>query len=478
MRAATRWIVLTAVCELVCGGAAAWQERGSAVKRLYVEPFTTQNGSKELRDGMVAELRKLKGISLASEEQGADLVLGGGGEIWIKGYRSLNPRAGTSPANGTPVYAGYLSVELRGPKGGTLWSDLVTPEAAGEDAVRQIAKSVAKDVEAALARGLPSLPGAPPQPRVNLHGAGATFPYPVYNKWFANYRNANPAVEIAYEAVGSEAGVRRLVKREVDFAASDTPEAIHEIAPGDESSYLMFPSVIGAVVPIVNLPGFAGEIQFTPEALAGIYLGTIKKWDDLVLRKANPGVRLPDLDVVVVHRADGSGTSYAWSGFLSQTSAEWKSRIGTALSPKWPMGRGGIGNEGVAQTVKEFGGSIGYVEFIYALHDHLSYGKVRNRNGEFVAASLQSIEAAVARTAGGEGGLSILNAGASGAYPIASFTWLIVPIPMADAAKRDGMADFLRWMLGPGQLQAAALGYVALPKEVADHAQAQIAKLR
>jgi phosphate transport system substrate-binding protein len=472
-------MAVATVCSLICSEAAAWQDGGSAVKRLYVEPFTTRTGSKELRDGMAAELRKLKGISLANEEQGADLVLGGGGEIWVKGYRSLNPRAGTSPANGTPVYAGYLSVELRGPKGGTLWSDLVTPEAAGEDAVRQIAKRVAKDVEAALARGLPALPGAPPQAKVALHGAGATFPYPVYSKWFANYRNANPAVEFEYEAIGSEAGARRLVKGEVDFAASDTPAAIQEIAPGDEGKYLMFPSVIGAVVPIVNLPGFAGEIQFTPEALAGIYLGTIKKWDDPILRKANPGVRLPELDIVVVHRADGSGTSYAWSGFLSQTSAEWKAQIGTALSPKWPTGRGATGNEGVAQTVKEFGGSIGYVEFIYALHDHLSYGKVRNRNGEFVTASLESIEAAVARTgAGGEAGLSLLNAAGAGAYPIASFTWLIVPLPMADAAKRDGMADFLRWMLGPGQLQAAALGYVALPKDVADRARAEIAKLR
>jgi phosphate transport system substrate-binding protein len=275
-------------------------------------------------------------------------------------------------------------------------------------------------------------------------------------------------VQIAYDAVGSEAGIRRLVSGDLDFGASDSPEAIHEIAPRDESKYLLFPSVVGAVVPIVNLPGFPGDISFTPEALAGIYLGKIKKWNDPVLQRANRGLRLPDLDIVVVDRADGSGTSYAWTDYLSKTSPDWKAQVGSSLDPKWPTGRAANGNDGVAKLVKELGGSIGYVEFIYALQNHLSYGKVRNRQGEFVAASLESIAVAASRSVqmGDDFKVSIVDAPGAGAYPIASFTWLVVPAHIADETKRNAIAGFLRWMLGPGQRQAAALGYLALPKDV------------
>jgi phosphate transport system substrate-binding protein len=237
--------------------------------------------------------------------------------------------------------------------------------------------------------------------------------------------------------------------------------------------------VVGAVVPIFNLPGFARAIKFTPETLAGIYLGKIKEWNDPVLQRANRGMRLPDLDIVVVHRADGSGTSYAWTDYLSKSSPEWSAQVGSSLAPQWPVGRAAVGNDGVAQLVNEFAGSIGSVEFIYALRNHLSFGKVRNRNGEFVSASLEGLAVAARRSAatGDDFKASIVNAPGLGAYPIASFRWFLVPTHIADSTKRNAIADFLRWMLGPGQRQAAALGYLALPKDLVSKEQDAIAKI-
>ncbi len=308
---------------------------------------------------------------------------------------------------------------------------------------------------------------APAQSAVELKGAGATFPAPIYQKWFANFQLRTPGVALAYEAIGSEAGVRKLLSGEVDFGASDNPKILAEVAPDSRSKFLFFPSVVGAVVPIVNLPGFPSDLSFTPEALAGIYQGKIKKWNDPLLKKLNPRLSLPDLDIVVVHRSDGSGTSYAWTDFLSETDAEWKAQIGAASEPRWPCGRGASGNSGVAGLVKELGGSIGYVEFIYALQNHLSFGRVQNPQGHFVQADLESVERAVnAVTIDGTTDdlrLSLLNSQATGAYPIVSLTWFVVPAHVADDAKRQALKDFFVWMLGAGQRQAAALGYAALP---------------
>jgi phosphate transport system substrate-binding protein len=286
-------------------------------------------------------------------------------------------------------------------------------------------------------------------------------------------------VQITYEPIGSEAGVRKVLANSVDFGASDSPEAIRELAPGDEAGYLFFPSVVGAVVPIVNLPGSPSDIAFTPEALAGIYLGSIKKWNDPIIKRANRGLHLPDLDIVVVHRADGSGTSYAWTDYLSKTSPEWKAQVGSSLAPRWPTGRGANGNDGVAKLVKEVGGSIGYVEFIYALQNHLSYGRVRNRDGEFVAASLESIAAAASHSAkiSDDFKISIVNAPGAGVYPISSYTWIVVPARRAEDTKRNALIGFLNWMLGPGQREAAALGYLPLPKDVVIREAAAIARM-
>jgi phosphate transport system substrate-binding protein len=288
-----------------------------------------------------------------------------------------------------------------------------------------------------------------------------------------------PALQITYDPIGSEAGIRELLANNLDFGASDSPQAIHELAPGNEDQYLFFPSVVGAIVPVVNLPGISSDIAFTPEALAGIYLGKIKKWNDPILTRANRGLRLPDLDITIVHRADGSGTSFAWTDFLSTTSSEWKSKVGASLAPKSPIGREANGNDGVAKLVREQSGSIGYVEFIYALQNHLSYGRVRNRNGEFMSASLESIAAAASHSlkVSTDFKISIVNAPGGGVYPISSFTWIVLPSYIADDAKLSGLTGFLQCMLGPGQRQAAALGYLPLPNDVVSKEAAAIVRI-
>jgi phosphate ABC transporter phosphate-binding protein len=471
--------VLAVVCCFVAGPSFGWQQSANSVgRRVYVEAFATKGDAQRFRNDVATELRKLASVSLVSSELNADLILGGGGEIWVRGYRSFSPRSPEKlPSNGVPVYGGYLSVELRNKNGVTLWSDLVTPHEESEDVSKNLAKRIAKDLAQAIGHleSPPAVGGS--QPAIALHGAGATFPYPVYAKWFTNYRTEHPGVEIDYDAIGSDAGIRKLLAGEVDFGASDSPNAIGEIGPREEAKYLYFPSVVGAVVPIVNLPGVTEDIAFTPEALAGIFLGKIKKWNDPILAKANRGIRLPDLDIVVVHRSDGSGTSYAWADYLSRTNTEWKAAIGASLTPKWPVGRGASGNDGVAKLVKELGGSIGYVEYLYALQNHLSYGKVRNQNGDFVEASLESIEAAVshAMEISDELKVSLVDAPGPGSYPVASFTWLVIPNRIGDDARRNAMVAFLRWMIGPGQRQAAALGYLALPKDVVTREENAIA---
>lgn len=471
-------LCLVMLCAVL--GNARSGQTASTIKRIYVEPFATQTGSEKFREDVIADLRKQGSVSLAADESGAEAILGGGGEVWIKGYRSHNPQLGNVPANGTPVYTGFLSIELRDKNGETLWSYLATPPAASQDVTKDLSTKIAKKLVEFLQGGeLPSRTTVHTQPATILKGAGSTFSYPVYEKWITNYRLEVPSVQITYDSVGSEAGVRRLLEKSVDFGASDSPEAIHELAPGDDEQYLFFPSVIGAVVPVANLPGLSGDIAFTPEALVGIYLGKIKKWNDPILMKSNRGLHLPDLDIVVVHRADGSGTTYAWTDYLSKISAEWKAQVGASLHPKWPIGREAPGNDGVSKLVREQRGSIGYVEFIYALQNHLSYGRVLNRDGKFVAASLETIAATAGHLKSSEGfKISMVDAPGEGSYPICSLTWIVVPAhaPPEDA-KRKALVSFLEWMLGPGQRQAAALGYLPLPKDILSKEKAAIARL-
>jgi phosphate ABC transporter phosphate-binding protein len=480
MHLRSKWILAAAWC-LGAVPQFAWQATGPAPKRLYVEAFATKTDAGRLRDEVIAQVRKLDSFALVPDEAQADLILGGGGEIWVTGYRSFSPRSHMKmPSNGTPVYGGYLSVELRNKQGVTLWSYLATPGVASEDASKDIAKRIAKHLAEALSESDITVQAARPDPPIRLQGAGATFPDPVYQKWFTNFETEDHGAAITYDAIGSEAGVRRLLAGTVDFAGSDSPEAIHQLAPADEGNYLLFPSVVGAVVPIVNLPGIPESIAFTPEALAGIFLGKITKWNDPVLKRANRGLNLPDLPIMVVHRADGSGTSYAWTDYLSKISPEWKREVGSSLTPEWPIGRAATGNDGVAKMVKELGGSIGYVEFIYALQNHLGYGRIKNQNGEFVDAGLESIAAAVSHAPEIRDDFkgSVVDAPGEGSYPITSFTWIVVPKHISGVAQRGAITTFLRWMLGPGQRQAAALGYLALPQEIVAREEAAIARIR
>src|SRR3984885_6537291 len=450
------------------------------IKRLYVEPFATQAGSEKFREDVVSELRKLNSVSLAADESSADAILGGGGQVWIKGYRSHNPQLGKVPPNGTPIYTGFLSMELRDKFGQTLWSYLAAPPEASDDVSKDLLTVIAKKLAGALAQGeTPSGTTPLPQPTTILKGAGATFPFPVYEKWFTNYRRVNPPLQITYEPIGSEAGVRKLLANSVDFGASDSPEVVHVLAPEEEEKYLFFPSVVGAVVPVVNLSGLPSDIAFTPEALAGIYLGKIKKWNDPILTRANRGLHLPDLDTAVIHRADGSGTSYVWTDYLSKISPQWKAQVGTSLAPKWPVGQEANGNDGVAKLVKERAGSIGYVEFIYALQNHLTYGRVRNRDGKFVSASLESIAAAASRSmkVTQDSQAAIVDAPGADVYPISSYTWIVVPVHTANDATRNALTGFLHWILDAGPRKGAALGYLPLPQDVVIKEEAAIARI-
>ena len=304
---------------------------------------------------------------------------------------------------------------------------------------------------------------------VKLNAAGATFPTPIYTKWFDVYHTAHPNIEINYQSIGSGGGIRQLQAGTVDFGASDGPMSDDQLAQS-KFKILHFPTVLGAVVPTYNIAGITGDLNFTQKALAGIYLGSITKWNDPEIAKANPGVNLPSSDIVVVHRSDGSGTSYIFTDFLSKVSDDWKSKVGKAnTSVNWPVGLGGKGNEGVTGLVKQTPNSIGYIELIYAVQNKIPYGNVQNAAGKFVKADLASVTAAAAADAKSipdDFRVSITNAAGPKVYPISSFTWLLIPAQIQDAAKRDAMKDFLKWMLTDGQKYNEGLSYAQLPKEV------------
>jgi phosphate transport system substrate-binding protein len=304
---------------------------------------------------------------------------------------------------------------------------------------------------------------------VKLNAAGATFPYPIYSKWFDVYHTAHPDVEINYQSIGSGGGIRQLQAGTVDFGASDGPMSDDQLAQS-KFKVLHFPTVLGADVPSYNIAGVSGELNFTQRALAGIYLGTITKWNDPEIAKANPGVNLPNADIVVVHRSDGSGTTYIWTDFLAKVSDDWKNKVGkAATSVNWPVGLGGKGNEGVTGLVKQTPNAIGYIELIYAVQNNIPYGKVQNAAGKFVRADLASVTAAAAADAKSipdDFRVSITNAPGPNVYPISSFTWLLIPAQIQDAAKRDAIKAFLKWMLTDGQKFNEALSYAQLPKDV------------
>jgi len=315
---------------------------------------------------------------------------------------------------------------------------------------------------AALATGVAA------QQKVQINGAGATFPYPIYSKWFSEYNKLHPNVEINYQSIGSGGGIRQLSNQTVFFGATDGPMTPEQMlaAPG---KILHLPTVLGAVVPVYNIPGVSTQLKFTGGLLADIFLGKITKWNDPTIMKLNPGVNLPGTDITVVHRSDGSGTSYIFVDYLAKLSAEWKQKVGVATAVNWPVGVGGKGNEGVSGLVTQTPGSIGYVELIYALQNKVSYGAMQNMAGDFVTATVESVSAAAAeavKSMPADFRVSITNAPGKGVYPISSFTWLLLYENPKDKAQAKIMVDFVKWALTDGQKFAPDLGYAPLPEAV------------
>jgi phosphate transport system substrate-binding protein len=319
--------------------------------------------------------------------------------------------------------------------------------------------------------------------QTTLNGAGATFPYPMYSKWFSEYHKLHPDVQVNYQSIGSGGGIRQVTEGTVDFGASDMPMTDGQLAEAQgkvKTKVLNLPSVLGAVVPAYNIPGVSGEVKFTPDSLAGIFLGKITKWNDKAITSANPGVNFPDKDIIVVHRSDGSGTTFIWTDYLSKISGDWKNQVGSGTSVRWPIGLGGKGNEGVAGSIRQLQGSIGYVELIYAVQNNIPFGSVRNAGGAFLKASLEGVTAAAATAPKmpADFRVSITNAPGKDAYPISSFTWLLIPAQSKDAAKGKILADFLNWMVTDGQKMTAALSYAPLPESVVQKEKEAIKQVR
>ena len=316
---------------------------------------------------------------------------------------------------------------------------------------------------------------------VDLTGAGATFPYPIYSKWFSDYATST-GVKINYQSIGSGGGIRQLSEQTVDFGASDGPMSDEELAKAKGGPILHIPTVLGADVITYNVPGITAPLKLTSSAIADIFMGRIKKWNDTRLASLNPGVSLPNQDILVVHRSDGSGTTYIFTDYLTTAVPAWKTSVGKGKEVKWPVGLGAKGNEGVAGQVKQTPGSVGYVELAYAKQNGLPIAAVRNKAGQFVQASIEAVTAAAAETAKAlpantDYRISIVDAPGAGSYPISSFTWILVYQHQTDAVKGKKLVDFLKWALTDGEKSAVTLDYAPLPAEMATTVKAKLATI-
>lgn len=445
-----------------------------SIPKIFVDAFQGKLGAAQLRNKVIARLRARREVSVVDKESDADLVVRGSGEIWLKGYVAINPHPAASVRQ--PVYGGYLSLQVASRSGAVLWSYLVTPGRvhwSGVDA--DMADHSVRLMLAALKQRCDEATLSPVsvQGQIELSGAGSTFAAPLYQEWIDSFEGRRPEVRTTYQAVGSESGIRLLEQGKLDFAASDVPVSDAQMAamPVKFNQYAM---VLGGVVPAYNLAGIGRDLRFTPEILAEIYLGKIKRWNDPKLRSVNGGASLPDEPIIVLHRSDGSGTSFAWTEFLSKASSQWHNEVGSGMRVAWPTGEGVEGNEGVASKVSETPGAIGYVELTFAIRHELSFGLVRNAAGRFVQANLASLNAAAtAASVTGDMRVSLVNATGKDAYPIATFTWILLPASAADAKKSAALRDLLRWMLTAGQKECSGLGYVPLPKNLAEKELAQ-----
>jgi phosphate transport system substrate-binding protein len=314
----------------------------------------------------------------------------------------------------------------------------------------------------------------------NINGAGATFPYPIYSRWFSEYNKLHPEVKINYQPIGSGGGILQVTHGTVDFGASDGPMSDQQIAEA-QIKVMHIPTVLGAVVPVYNVPGISKDLNFSGDVIADIYLGKITKWNDSRIAKDNPGVNLPNKAILPVYRSDGSGTTYIFTDYLSKISPDWSSKVGKNTSVKWPTGIGQKGNPGVAGMVRESPYSFGYVELIYAVQNKIPYGSVRNASGKFLKATTDGVTAAAAaaaKTMPADYRVSITNAPGATSYPISSFTWLLIPTHIADQAKAKALSGFLYWMLDHGEAEANELTYAPLPKQVQVAVRKTIAQVK
>src|SRR5881409_1594420 len=323
-----------------------------------------------------------------------------------------------------------------------------------------------------------ALAAAPAAAQVPINGAGATFPNIIYQDWMLSYSQTHPDVKLNYQSIGSGGGIRQFSDGTVDFGGTDAPMSDSAIA-AIQGNVLHIPTVLGAIVVTYNVPGVTQQLKFTPDVIAGIFLGTITKWNDARIASVNPGVTLPATDIVVVHRSDGSGTSFGFTDYLSKVSPEWAQKVGKGTSVSWPVGLGGKGNEGVAATVVQTPGAIGYVELGYATANKLPAGSVRNKAGKFITPALESITAAAAGAMQAMGPstdfrVSITNPDGEKAYPIASFTWFLLRKEYDDAATAGALVKFVWWAETEGQSRAQPLGYAPLPKQLRPWIEARL----
>jgi phosphate transport system substrate-binding protein len=478
-----RNIFVSLLCIVWMLGTSYAQTAGSLsqIKKIHVDSLGESKAAGEMRARIEERLRASRKFEVVASAAEADATVKGTGRIWTTGYISLGMHP--SRANREAEFDGFLSVDVTGKGNTTLWSYLFTPS---KFSVRKITTDLADQFVPRLLNAIEeeshdsSVAGVKQSTAsVSLHGAGGTFPWPLYQKWFESYRERAPNVRISYDPVGSEAGIRLLREGSVDFAGSDMPLSDEAMAQS-KVKFRHFASVLGAVVPIYNLKNVTPFLNFSPAALAGIYLGTIQRWNDPILKALNPGVSLPDSEIVVVHRSDGSGTTFAWADYLSKVSPEWRQRVGApGTTISWPEGWGAERNEGVAALVRRTLNSIGYVELIYAIQHELRFGAVENAEGNYVKADLTSVTAAAAgvEDQASDFRVSITNAPGKNAYPIATFTWLLLP-ENEQAQKRDAVVEFLQWALTSGQKECSGLGYAPLPGAVASQELKALSQLQ
>jgi phosphate ABC transporter phosphate-binding protein len=453
------WSTLAVSLVTACLVRDAGAQKLGTVHTIFIAPVEAGSNAAAITKRLKAQLEHSGSLRIVSDPAAADAVLQATASIWAIG--TVSPSLHSNSMHDVN-YQGHLSAELISRDRQTLWSYMVTPRSfRSSDITDDLADQLAARLLAAIRTGIPyptSANAATGAVSISLQAAGSTLPAPLYLKWFESYAHTQPGAVILYAPIGSEAGVEKLKAGSIDFAGSDIP-------PSDPAAFLQFPTALGGVVPVYNLPTLGGRtLNFTPEALAGIYSGTIRKWNDPLIRQLNRGLHLPDADIAVVHRSEGSGTTYIWTSFLSVVSPDWKTRYGAAPRIAWPVGTSAETNEGVARLVQQTPNAIGYVELIYAIQNQLSYGAVRNPAGQFIKASLDSIIAAVPDT--GDSRSSILNAPGRNAYPISAFTWILVPAQSSDGPKREAIMQFLRWMLTSGQKECEALGYGPLPHRI------------